>query len=140
MFLFAEQSLQGLVEMVEHHRGYCKESLKLKKSTERDMLFLQTSGNISCEHSSLWSSSPYLSNKEYLVNTSVNNSFSCSCMLSFHYVRFLDGDGIGKISKHNRQELFQNVKNMYRKNKRTPFIFLFLKRLPHMKIKLAQLT
>ena len=111
VFLCAEQSLQRLVEVAEHHRGYCKENLKIKKIHQKGhVISAKFSGNKSCEHSFLWSSSPYLPNKEYLVNARVNHSFSCSGMLPSHYVRFVDGAGIGKISKQKRQAFFQNIK------------------------------
>ena len=46
VFLCAEQSLQRPVEVTEHHRGYCKENLKIKKiHQKRDVISAQFSGN-----------------------------------------------------------------------------------------------
>ena len=87
VFLCAEQSLQRLVEVAEHHRGYCKQNLKIKKIHQKGHVnSAKFSGNNSCEHSFLWSSSPYLPNKEYLENTRVSQSFSCIGMLPSRYV------------------------------------------------------
>lgn len=111
VFLCAEQSLQRLIEVTEHHRGYCEEHLKIKKIIEKGhVISTKLSGDGSCDHTFLWSSSPYLPNKEYLVNTRVNHSFSCGGMLPSHYVRFVDGAGIGKISKQKRHAFFKKVK------------------------------
>lgn len=74
VFLCAEQSLQRLIEVTEHHRGYCEEHLKIKKIIEKGhVISTKLSGDGSCDHTFLWSSSPYLPNKEYLVNTRVNH-------------------------------------------------------------------
>ena len=77
VFLCAEQSLQRLVEVAEHHKGYCKENLKIKKIHQKGHVISEKSSeNKSCENSFLWSSYPYLPKRKYLVNTRVNHSFS----------------------------------------------------------------
>ena len=103
VFLCAEESLKRLVQVAEHHGKYCQGKLKIKKMKHRGHV-IATKFNCDQEqgsHAFLWSSSPYLPNKEYLINNRICHSFQCSGMLPSHYTRFVDGAGIGKIIQND---------------------------------------
>ena len=59
-------------------------------------------------HKFVWSSSPYMPNKEYLVNVRVNHWLICSGRLPSHYARFVEGSGIGKIYKEKRHSFYKS--------------------------------
>ena len=61
-------------------------------------------------HSNIWSSSPYLPNKEYLVNHRICHALVCSGMLPVHYTRFSNTGGIGCISKEKRKVFHESHK------------------------------
>ncbi|KAK3091924.1 hypothetical protein FSP39_023755 [Pinctada imbricata] len=112
IFLCAEKSLEKIIETVDAHARSCTGQLKIKKITTRGHVVMT---NLKCEnlqqtHNIKWSSSPYLPNKEYLVNSRVNHGLICSGMLPSHYNRFVDGAGIGKIGKAKREKFFKSYK------------------------------
>ena len=61
-------------------------------------------------HSYIWSSSPYLPNKEYLVNHRICHALVCSRMLPVHYMRFSNTAGIGCISKEKWKVFHESYK------------------------------
>ncbi|KAK3083302.1 hypothetical protein FSP39_018873 [Pinctada imbricata] len=112
IFLCAEKSLEKIIETVDAHARSCTGQLKIKKITTRGHVVMT---NLKCEnlqqtHNIKWSSSPYLPNKEYLVNSRVNHGLICSGMLPSHYNRFVDGAGIGKIGKAKRENFLKSYK------------------------------
>ena len=56
----------------------------------------------------LWSSSPNMPNKEFLVNNRINHGIIYSGMLPSHYIKFVDGAGIGKINKEKHNKFFKS--------------------------------
>ena len=105
------------MEISEFHGQNCAGNLKMKNIHQRGHV-LSTKFQCEekeCKHIFLWSSSPYLPNNDYLINNRVNHSFLCSGMLPSHYTRFVDGAGIGKISKQNRQKYFNDAKKHIQK-------------------------
>ena len=61
-------------------------------------------------HTYSWSSSPYLPNKEYLVNHRICHAIVCCGMLPVHYTRFSNTAGIGCISKEKRKTFHESHK------------------------------
>ncbi|CAC5420412.1 unnamed protein product [Mytilus coruscus] len=61
-------------------------------------------------HSVLWSSSPYLPNGEYMVNSRIFHEYECSGMLPVHYNRFSQGANIGHINKSKQSYMFNKYK------------------------------
>ncbi|CAG2254076.1 unnamed protein product [Mytilus edulis] len=61
-------------------------------------------------HSYLWSSSSYLPNDEFLVNHRICHAFYSSGLLPVHYTRFVNGAGIGCITKERRSKFFRKYK------------------------------
>ncbi|CAC5377328.1 unnamed protein product [Mytilus coruscus] len=59
----------------------------------------------------LWSSSPSMQNKEYLVNNRVQHGLINSGKLPSHHTKFVDGAGIGKINKEKRNKFFNSYEN-----------------------------
>ena len=109
IFVVAESSLKNLISTCENHKSYCLNELKLQKLVYRGHV---VAASLQCEnpttkHKLKWSSSPYLPNKQYLVNHRVHHGFACSGMLPSHYVRFVKGAGIGYISYENRKQYNQ---------------------------------
>lgn len=45
----------------------------------------------------------------------MNHGFVCSGMLPSHYVKFVDGAGIGKINKDKRVNFFKSYQNQIQK-------------------------
>ncbi|CAC5384549.1 unnamed protein product [Mytilus coruscus] len=89
IFMCAEDSLKRYKEVVEAHSRYCKHNLIIEKWTTRGHVIMT---RMKCEssHTFLWSSSPYMQNKEYLVNNRVQHGLICSGMLPSHYTKFVD--------------------------------------------------
>lgn len=94
IFLCAEESIKRLVEVAEHHGSNCKKYLKVKKIHQKGHVvttyFFCDEKN---DQSFLWSSCPYLPNKEYLINNRVKHEFTCSGMLPSYNVRFAEEAG-----------------------------------------------
>ena len=92
-FITAETSVQSIVDIVQNHAHNCASGLKLKKLVYRGHVALVTLNccNQNNPHILKWSSSPYLPNKQYLVNHRVIHGFTCSGMLPIHYKRFVTG-------------------------------------------------
>lgn len=94
IFLCAEESIKRLVEVAEHHGSNCKKYLKVKKIHQKGHVvttyFFCDEKN---DQSFLWSSCPYLPNKEYLINNRVKHGFTCSGMLPSYNVRFAEEAG-----------------------------------------------
>ncbi|CAC5425345.1 unnamed protein product [Mytilus coruscus] len=61
-------------------------------------------------HSVLWSSSPYLPNGEYMVNSRIFHGYECSGMLPVHYNKFSQGANIGHINKSKKSYMFNYYK------------------------------
>ncbi|CAC5424311.1 unnamed protein product [Mytilus coruscus] len=112
IFMCAEDSLKRYKEVVKAHSRYCKHNLIIEKWTTRGHVIMT---RMKCEssHTFLWSSSPYMQNKEYLslVNNRVQHGLICSGMLTSHYTKFVDGAGIGKINKEKRNKFFNSYEN-----------------------------
>ncbi|KAK3098813.1 hypothetical protein FSP39_023330 [Pinctada imbricata] len=110
IFMCAEKSLRKIVEAVESHSRICAEKLDMCQMKRRGHVIMSHFRCNSSQHPHkfLWSSSPYMPNKEYLVNNRVNHGLICSGMLPSHYTRFVDGSGIGKISKEKRDSFFKS--------------------------------
>ena len=107
LFITAEKSVQSIVDIVQNHAHNCASELTFKKLVYRGHVALLTlhCGNQNNPHILKWSSSPYLPNKEYLVNHRVVHGFSCSGMLPIHYKRFCNGVQLGFISKSKRKNI-----------------------------------
>ncbi|OWF47756.1 hypothetical protein KP79_PYT17582 [Mizuhopecten yessoensis] len=100
LFLCAEESLQNLVKVVEHHSEHCKEHLQMKKPIQKGHVL---KAQFQCDSQKLaWSSSPYLPDKGYLVNDRVQHGFICSGMLPSHYAKF------NKINKQTISHFFKS--------------------------------
>jgi len=111
IFMCVENSFKRYTKVVEGHARQCTEDLVVKRCTYRGhvMIFrLQCKSHITPHHF-LWSSSPYMPNKEYLVNNGINHGLICSGMLPSHYTKFVDAAGIGKINKEERNSFFQRL-------------------------------
>jgi hypothetical protein len=106
----AEDSLKRYTEVVESHARHCREKLNIKQLTRRGHVILtrMQCENTESAHTFLWSSSPYMPNKEYLVNNRINHGIICSGMLPSHYTKFVDGAGIGKINKEKHNKFFKS--------------------------------
>ncbi len=122
IFMCAEDSLRNYTDVVQSHARNCDHDLKIKKLTKRGHVIM---ARMKCERSDnahvlQWSSSPYLPNKEYLVNNRVNHGLICSGMLPSHYTKFVDGAGIGKINKEKRNSFFKthsrNIEGEYKQS------------------------
>ena len=107
VFITAETSVQSIVDIVQNHAHNCASGLKLKKLVYRGHVALVTLNccNQNNPHILKWSSSPYLPNKQYLVNHRVIHGFTCSGMLPIHYKRFCNGVKIGFINKSKRKKI-----------------------------------
>ncbi|CAC5390215.1 unnamed protein product [Mytilus coruscus] len=125
IFMCAEDTLKRYKAVVEAHSRYCKHNLIIEKWTTRGHVIMT---RMKCEssHTFLWSSSPYMQNKEYLVNNRVQHGLICSGMLPSHYTKFVDGAGIGKINKEKRNKFFNSYENHiqteYHKSKTTALL------------------
>ena len=106
-FTTAESSIQNIVDIVQHHSHNCPSGLKLKKLVYRGHVAVVTfhCGNQINPHILKWSSSPYLPNKEYLVNHRVVHGFTCSGMLPIHCKRFCKGTQISETKEENRDKI-----------------------------------
>ena len=118
-FITAESSVQNIVDNVQNHANNCASEIKLKKLIYRGHVAIVT---LNCgagdnPHILKWSSSPYMPNKEYLINHRIVHGFTCSGMLPIHYKRFCKGTQIGFISKRRRNKIETNypphVTNVY---------------------------
>ena len=110
IFLTAEDSFKRLISVVEWHARQCNENLTANKFVQKGHV---AKTNLKCSnketpHVFSWSSSPYLPNKEYLVNCRVNHGLICSGMLPADYKRFANGAGIGVISNEKRATFFNS--------------------------------
>ena len=106
IFSVAESSLKKLISTTSNHSKYCNEELTVSKCIYRGhVVYATLECNSNCnKHNIKWSSSPYLPNKEFLVNHRINHGFACSGMLPSHYMRFTKGSGIGMISQQKRSK------------------------------------
>ena len=107
VFITAETSVQTIVDIVQNHAHNCTSGLKLEKLVYRGHVALVTLNccNQNNPHILKWSSSPYLPNKQYLVNHRVIHGFTCNGMLPIHYKRFCNGVKIGFISQSKRKKI-----------------------------------
>lgn len=108
IFLTAEESFKRIIAIVEWHSRHCKAKLRTTKMLQKGHV-CKTS--LKCDskerpHVFSWSSSPYLPNKEYLVNSRVNHGIICSGILPADYKRFVKGAGIGAIADESRSSFF----------------------------------
>ncbi|CAC5421807.1 unnamed protein product [Mytilus coruscus] len=111
LFVTAEKSLDTYGELFEAHTSICNGKLKV---LERTMKGHVASVRLMCtkekSHSYLWSSSSYLPNDEFLVNHRIFHAFYSSGLLPVHYTRFVNGAGIGCITKERRSKFFRKYK------------------------------
>lgn len=118
-FLATESSVHNMMNTVERHSQNCVSRLKIKKLVYRGHVAVVTlrCENETAPHILQWSSSPYLPNKEYLINHRVIHGFTCSGMLPIHYKRFCKGALIGVISARKRktveQKYLSHVTNIF---------------------------
>lgn len=109
IFMCAEESLKRFLKVVDHHSKQCKNCLKIQKIIRKGHVI---KARLQCEeHKFLWSSSPYLPNKRYLVNDRIQHGFVCSGMLPSHYSRFVEAAKIGQLSKQRRSNFFTSYKS-----------------------------
>lgn len=113
IFLTASSSLQSIVDRTMHHSRYCSNSCKITKLVRRGHVVIASvkCSNQETPHTFSWSSSPYLPNKEHLVNHRVCHAMVCSGMLPVHYTRFAHEAGIGCISRQKRKKFHQKHKD-----------------------------
>ncbi|CAG2202776.1 unnamed protein product [Mytilus edulis] len=111
LFVTAEKSLDTYGELFEAHTSICNGKLKVLKRTMKGHV---ASVRLMCtkekSHSYLWSSSSYLPNDEFLVNHRICHAFYSSGLLPVHYTRFVNGAGIGCITKERRSKFFRKYK------------------------------
>ena len=90
LFTTASKSLQNIVNLTHHHSRFCKGAPKIKKLIRRGHVMVATfkCSNQEDSHTNSWSSSPYLPNKEYLVNHRICHAIVFCGMLPVHYTRF----------------------------------------------------
>ncbi|CAG2196053.1 unnamed protein product [Mytilus edulis] len=111
LFVTAETSLQKLVSVSENHSSFCTGHFKLKKRTQKGhVAAIRFTCDKDKHHSVLWSSSPYLPNGEYMVNSRIFHGYECSGMLPVHYNRFSQGANIGHINKSKQSYMFDKYK------------------------------
>ena len=107
----AETSLQKLVIVSENHSSFCTGHFKFKKRTQKGhVAAIRFTCDKDKHHSVLWSSSPYLPNGEYMVNSRIFHGYECSGMLPVHYNRFSQGANIGHINKSKQSYMFDKYK------------------------------
>ena len=107
LFVTTSSSLKTLLDIAQYHARLCSNELKIIKTVRRGHVVIAT---VKCTksdnaHTYKWSSSPYLPNKEYLVNHRVFHGFVCSGMLPIHYTRFSNAAGLGCIDKKKRRTM-----------------------------------
>ena len=109
-FVSNEQSIMRLLRIASAHGHQCKGSLRMKKVTRRGHVVLMKfvcCSTTKAKHTYLWSSSPYMKDGKYLVNSRINHGYS----------RFCRGAGIGTLSVAARDEFFKahrlSVKRAY---------------------------
>ncbi|CAC5389744.1 unnamed protein product [Mytilus coruscus] len=111
LFVTAEKSLDTYGELFEAHTRICNRKLKVLKRTMKGHV---ASVRLMCTkaqlHSYLWSSSSYLPNDDFLVNHRICHAFYSSGLLQLHYTRFINGTGIGCITKERRSKFFRKYK------------------------------
>lgn len=111
LFVTAETSLQKLVSVSENHSSFCTGHFKFKKRTQKGhVAAIRFTCDKDKHHSVLWSSSPYLPNGEYMVNSRIFHGYECSGMLPVHYNRFSQGANIGHINKSKQSYMFDKYK------------------------------
>lgn len=106
LFITSQDSVQKIIDLGAHHSQVCSSRLTVSNIIMRGHVAV-TKLKCSQHHSAheyKWSSSPYLPNGEFLVNSRVFHGFSCSGMLPIHYKRLSSGANIGMISDAKRKE------------------------------------
>ncbi len=99
MFVTMDTSLQKCLDISAYHARLCPAELKVQKITRRGHVGIaklccnQPQGN----HAYIWSSSPYLPNKELLANARILHAYSTSGMIRAQYLRFCQAAGIGLL-------------------------------------------
>ena len=86
LFVTTSSSLKTLLDIAQYHGMLCSNELKIIKTVRRGHVVIS---RVECTqsdnaHTYKWSSSPYLPNKEYLVNHRVFHGFVYSEMLPIH--------------------------------------------------------
>ena len=107
LFVTTSSSLKTLLDIAQCHARLCSNELKITKTVRRGHVVITTAKCTKSDnaHTYKWSSSPYLPNKEYLVNHRIFHGFVCSGMLPIHYTRFSNAAGIGCIDKKKRRTM-----------------------------------
>ncbi|CAC5420523.1 unnamed protein product [Mytilus coruscus] len=111
----AEDSLNRYKEVAECHTRYCKNNLNTEKWTTRGHVIM-TRMKSEFTHTFLWSSSPYMQNKEYLVNNRVQHGLICSGLLQSHYTKFIDMKELGKLIRKNEINSSTHMKTTSKQN------------------------
>jgi hypothetical protein len=109
IFVATASSVHRLAEMAAAHAMHCSAPVKQTKLTKRGhvaVIKLKCSNNKA--HTYTWSSSPYLKNKQFLVNARVAHGFVTSGLLPVQYERLCLGAKFGHLGLRKRKALLQH--------------------------------
>lgn len=108
LFVTTASSVNRLAGMVATHTSHCSAPVKQTKLTKKGhvgVITLRCSHNK--PHSYKWSSSPYLKNKQFLVNARIVHGFVTSGLLPVKYERLCLGAKFGYIGLAKRKEILK---------------------------------
>lgn len=104
IFLTSSSSLQKCMDVVSDHARVCGKQIEFCRLIRKGHVGL---AQLRCtsNHRVNWSSSPRLSNGEFLVDHRMFHGFASSGQLAIHYTRMCEGANIGVIDWRRRNAM-----------------------------------